>query len=142
MIGAAINALVLPPIHLRDVRENLAALAREAGDVLHTVGADLRETEWDARTAARWSSASARLERCLEALRSARGWSRESLKLTSGPLRPAGGSEDAMRELHERLQHGLREHSAHGATTTAVLGTLLLQAEKLWTEAVPAADER
>ncbi|WSQ07306.1 aromatic acid exporter family protein [Streptomyces sp. NBC_01231] len=219
VIGVAINALVLPPIHLRDVRENLAALAREAGDVLHTVGADLRESEWDAQTAARWSSASARLERCLEALRSARGWSRESLKLTAGPLRavrrpprpvppeeederwsrvtghiraltralsiaaddgrtpappdgaalrlygrlleligdacraesrrlldpredtrPAGGSEDAMRELHERLQHGLREHAAHGATTTAVLGTLLLQAENLWTEAVPDAE--
>ncbi|CAM5367119.1 hypothetical protein SALBM311S_09915 [Streptomyces alboniger] len=46
------------------MRENLAALAREAGDVLHIVGADLRETEWDAQTAARWSSKAARLERC------------------------------------------------------------------------------
>ncbi|CAM5367054.1 hypothetical protein SALBM311S_09914 [Streptomyces alboniger] len=154
----------------------------------------------------------------LEALRSARGWSRERLKLTAGPLRavrrpprpvptedederwsrvtghiraltralstaaddgraparpdgaalrlygrlleligeacraesrgkldpredarPAGGSEDAMRELHERLQHGLQEHAAHGATRTAVLGALLLQAENLWTEVVPDA---
>ncbi|MEU6348538.1 aromatic acid exporter family protein [Streptomyces sp. NPDC047072] len=87
VIGVAVNALVLPPIHLRDVRENLAALAREAGDLLHTVAADLRTSEWDAQTAARWSSACASLERRLETLRAARAWSRESLRLTTGPLR-------------------------------------------------------
>ncbi|WP_371667761.1 aromatic acid exporter family protein [Streptomyces sp. NBC_00289] len=86
-IGIAVNALVLPPVHLRDVRENLAALAREAGDVLHTVAAGLRDDEWDAQTAADWSHASGRLEDRLDALRSARGWSREGLRLTSGPLR-------------------------------------------------------
>jgi hypothetical protein len=222
VIGVAINAFVFPPIHLRDVRENLAALAREAGDVLHTVAGDLRETEWDAQAAAGWSSASAHLERRLEALRSARGWSRESLRLTSGPLRvfhraprtavppaeederwssvtghiaaltrtlavaaddsrtpvppdgpalrsyarlleligdvchtesrrlldpreetrPDGGVEEAMRELHERLQKELREHATQGAAPTTVLGTLLLQAENLWTETVPDTREQ
>jgi hypothetical protein len=217
VIGIVVNAFVFPPIHLRDVRENLAALAREAGDVLHTVAGDLRKTEWDTQTATRWTSASARLERRLEALRSARGWSRESLRLTSGPMRafhrapqsavppaeederwsrvtghigaltrtlavaadddrtpappdgpalrtyarlveligdvchaescrlldprkdtrPDGGTEDAMRDLHERLQEELREHATHGAAPTTVLGTLLLQAENLWTETVP-----
>ncbi|MFI2410870.1 aromatic acid exporter family protein [Streptomyces sp. NPDC018947] len=87
LIGIAVNAFVLPPIHLRDVRENLAALPREAGDVLHTVAADLRETEWDAQTAAGWTSEAARLQRRVEALSSARSWSRESLRLTYGPLR-------------------------------------------------------
>ncbi|MEU3663526.1 FUSC family protein [Streptomyces sp. NPDC032940] len=87
VIGVAVNAFVLPPIHLRDVRENLAALAREAGEVLHTVAGDLRETEWDAQTAAGWTGESARLQRRVEALASARSWSRESLRLTSGPLR-------------------------------------------------------
>ncbi|MFJ4199897.1 aromatic acid exporter family protein [Streptomyces sviceus] len=84
VIGVAVNAFVLPPVHLRDVRENLAALAREAGDTLHTVAGDLRDGEWDAQG---WSHASARLERRLGALRSARGWSRESLRLTAAPLR-------------------------------------------------------
>ncbi|CAM5549412.1 hypothetical protein SVIOM342S_06715 [Streptomyces violaceorubidus] len=74
------------PVHLRDVRENLAALARESGDLLDSVAADLRETEWDA-SAADWSRQAAWLERRLEALHSARSWSRESLRLTSGPLR-------------------------------------------------------
>ncbi|MBC9727641.1 aromatic acid exporter family protein [Streptomyces sp. TRM68367] len=87
VIGVAVNALVLPPVHLRDVRENLAALAREAGDALHTVADDLRKSEWDAHTTVGWLSASARLEYRLDALRSARHWSRESLRTAYGPLR-------------------------------------------------------
>ncbi|MEV5438411.1 aromatic acid exporter family protein [Streptomyces sp. NPDC052682] len=216
VIGVAVNALVLPPIHLRDVRENLAALPRQAGDVLHAVAADLRENTWDTRA---WLSASSRLERRLETLRAARRWSRESLRLTWGPLRalhrvprealppadedercgrltghvtalirtlavaaddnrtPAppdsraltayarlleligdachaegdrllnggtpcsadGRTERQRRELHGRLQEELREHAGQGASRTAVLGTLLLQAENLWAEAVPDA---
>ncbi|MFF9803816.1 aromatic acid exporter family protein [Streptomyces coeruleorubidus] len=217
VIGVAVNALVLPPIHLRDVRENLATLARDSGDVLRTVAADLRHGDWDAQTAADWLSASARLERRLDALRSARRWSQESLRLTYGPLRglhrvphmplpppdederlgrvtghvtaltralavavddsrtpapPEGrtlrsyaelleligdacGSEadrlldgsvdsrrgdereERMRELHRYLQERLREHAGLGAEHTAVLGTLLLQAENLWAEILP-----
>ncbi|MEV4233539.1 aromatic acid exporter family protein, partial [Streptomyces bobili] len=87
VIGVAVNALVLPPVHLRDVRENLVALARETGEALDAVAGGLREGEWDAATAAGWSQASARLERRRQGLCSARGWSRESLRLTSGPLR-------------------------------------------------------
>ncbi|MEV6004568.1 aromatic acid exporter family protein [Streptomyces griseomycini] len=218
-IGVAVNALVLPPIHLRDVRENLAGLARESGDVLRDVAGDLRGNEWDAQTAAARLGASTRLQYRVEALRSARGWSKESLRLTSGALRalhqaptealppedederfgrvtghvtaltrtlavaadedrtPAppdaavlrcyaellellgdachaeadrlldgdgtpdpgldGRTEAVMRELHERLQEGLREQAGRGAARTAVLGTLLLQAENLWAELDP-----
>jgi hypothetical protein len=223
VIGVAVNALILPPIHLRDVRENLAALAREVGDVLHTVAADLREGEWDAQTAAGWVSASAGLNHRLDALQSARRWSQESLRLTYGPLRalhrvphgatlppveederfgritghvtaltralavsvddnrtpappegdalrsyarlleligdachaqadsllegsldsrPGGETETAMRELHEELQERLRRHAEEGAAPTAVLGTLLLQAENLWAETVPDDKEQ
>ncbi|MFF0682641.1 aromatic acid exporter family protein [Streptomyces tendae] len=220
VVGVAVNALVLPPIHLRDVRENLAALAREAGDLLHSVADDLRETRWDAQTAADWSRQAAWLERRLEALYSARSWSRESLRLTSGPLRrlhrgptvvppededrrwsrvtgnltaltralavaadehrtpappdgpvldlyarllrligdachaeagrlvgeragagPEAATDATMDELHRRLQEGLREHAGQGAARTAVLGTLLLQAENLWAEVVPEPHE-
>ncbi|MER6336115.1 FUSC family protein [Streptomyces tendae] len=216
VVGVAVNALVLPPIHLRDVRENLAALAREAGDFLHSVADDLRETRWDAQSAADWSRQAAWLERRLDALYSARSWSRESLRMTSGPLRrlrrgptvvppededrrwsrvcgnltaltrtlavaadehrtpappdgpvldlyarllrligdachaeagrlvgeragpgPEAATGATMEELHRRLQEGLREHAGQGAARTAVLGTLLLQAENLWAEVVP-----
>jgi hypothetical protein len=220
VIGVAVNALVLPPVHLRDVRENLAALAREAGDLLHTVADDLRETRWDAQSAADWSRQAAWLQRRLDALYSARSWSRESLRLTSGPLRrlhrgprvvppededqrwsrvtgnltaltrtlavaadehrtpvppegtdldlyarllrligdacraeagrlvgerdgtdPEAATEETMEELHRRLQESLREHAGQGAARTAVLGTLLLQAENLWAEIVPDSHE-
>ncbi|MFB7653112.1 MULTISPECIES: aromatic acid exporter family protein [unclassified Streptomyces] len=221
VIGVAVNAFVLPPIHLRDVRENLAALARESGDILHTLADGLREGEWDGQSAAAWSSDAARLQRRLEALYSARSWSRESLRLTPGRLRgprrvprivppededqrwsrvtgnitaltrtlavacdehrtpappegptldlyarllrqigdachteaarllgeaaeprPRDETEMTMEELHRRLQEGLREHAGQGAARTAVLGTLLLQAENLWAEIVPERPEQ
>ncbi|CAM5590274.1 FUSC family protein [Streptomyces aurantiogriseus] len=221
VIGVAVNALVLPPVHLRDVRENLGALAREAAEVLHAVAAGLRDGEWDAATAGDWSRGAARLERRREGLRSARGWSRESLRLTTGPLRalhrvpldvppesedarwgrvtdhvtaltrtlavaaddtrapappeaaalrvyarlldligdaceaeaerfrgagavgyPDAEAETETEELRTRLQGSLRVHAGQGAARTAVLGTLLLQAENLWVEAVPGTRQR
>ncbi|MCP8709930.1 FUSC family protein [Streptomyces sp. AC04842] len=224
VIGVAVNALVLPPVHLRDVRENLAALAREAGEVLSAVAEDLREGEWDAQTAVGRLNTAKRLQDRLDALRSARGWSRESLLLTSGWLRKlhrapteALPSEDederlgritghvmaltrslavaadeersaaapdpevlrsygkllellgdscraeadrllgeeepgdplldertgaAMRELHISLQEGLTQEAVQGAARTAVLGTLVLQAENLWADLNPEARGR
>ncbi|MEU3337809.1 aromatic acid exporter family protein [Streptomyces sp. NPDC006668] len=218
VIGIAVNALVLPPIHLRDVRENLATLAEEAGDVLRTVADDMRHERWDAATVGGWRHGAARLEHRLEAVRSARRWSRESLRLTSRPLRRlrrlpsdippdsederwsritghvvtltrtlavaaedertptapdapvlhtygrlleliarachAQGRrlldgpgeeevdervEETRREMHRRLQEGLREQAGYGADRTTVLGSLLLQAENLWADTVPAA---
>ncbi|NYV76965.1 aromatic acid exporter family protein, partial [Streptomyces sp. UH6] len=65
-IGVAVNALVLPPVHLRDVRDNLAGLAREAGAVLRQVAEELPDAEWDDAAASRWSRATDRLERRLE----------------------------------------------------------------------------
>ncbi|MEV5461351.1 aromatic acid exporter family protein [Streptomyces cellulosae] len=224
VIGVAVNALVLPPVHLRDVRENLAALAREAGEVLSAVAEDLREGEWDAQTAVGRLNTAKRLQDRLDALRSARGWSRESLLLTSGWLRKlhrapteALPSEDederlgritghvmaltrslavaadeersaaapdpevlrsygkllellgdscraeadrllgeeepgdplldertgaAMRELHISLQEGLTQEAVQNAARTAVLGTLVLQAENLWADLNPEARGR
>ncbi len=224
VIGVAVNAFVMPPVHLRDVRENLAALAREAGEVLSAVAGDLREGEWDAQTAVGRLNTAKRLQDRLDALRSARGWSRESLLLTSGWLRTlhrapteALPSEDederlgrvtghvtaltrslavaadeersaaapdpevlrsygkllelladscraeadrllgekepgdplldertdaAMRELHTALQEGLTQEAGQGAARTAVLGTLVLQAENLWADLNPDARGR
>ncbi|WP_104784429.1 MULTISPECIES: FUSC family protein [Streptomyces] len=121
VIGVAVNAFVLPPIHLRDVRTNLAGLAREAGEVLHTVAGDLREGEWDAQTAAGWVTASNRLDHRLKALRSARRWSQESLRLTYAPLRamhrvPHEGVLPAVEE-DERLSRV----TGHVATLTRAL---------------------
>ncbi|MEU3841292.1 FUSC family protein [Streptomyces sp. NPDC028635] len=220
VIGVAVNAFVLPPVHLRDVRENLSALAREAGDTLHLVASGLREGDWDASVTSEWSHAADRLQWRCRGLGSARAWSEESLRLTSAPLRalhrvpqgvpprsederfsrvaghvtaltralavaaddartpappqgealrlyaslleligdachaeadrlgdpyagpPAGDDrrEEEMEELRCRLQKSLQEHVGLGASVTTVLGTLLLEAESIWAEAVPGRD--
>lgn len=135
VIGVAVNALVLPPIHLRDVRENLAALARESGDVLHTVARDLRDGEWDGGTAAGWVGASARLQDRLEALRSARGWSTESLRLTSGPLR-------ALHRVPARALPPEEEDERFGRVTghvSALTRTLAVAADEERTPTAPDA---
>ena len=134
VIGVAVNALVLPPIHLRDVRENLAALADEVGDVLHTVADDMRHERWDAGTAAGWSHGAARLEHRLEAVRSARRWSTESLRLTSRPLRtlrrlPSDVPPEAEDERWSRV-------TGH---VTALTRTLVVAAEEERTPTPPDA---
>ncbi|MEZ7002626.1 hypothetical protein [Streptomyces sp. AD55] len=90
------------PVHLRDVRENLAAPARETGDVLHTAAGGLRAGEWGAGSAAGWSDASARLLRRVDALDSARSWSRESPRLAYGPPRRAPPAPPPEREDRRR----------------------------------------
>ncbi|MEU7057202.1 aromatic acid exporter family protein [Streptomyces sp. NPDC046197] len=217
VIGVAVNAFVLPPVHLRDVRHNLAALAREAGEVLDAIAAGLGREDGDREAPADWSHGADRLEHRLETLRAARAWSRESLRLTDRPLRalrrvpsdvpseeederwsritghvrtltrtlavaaddrrapappdpavlrpyarllsliaeachaeagrlldgrrarrPADDeAEETRRDLHAQLQARLREHAGREAARTAVLGSMLLQAENLWAEAVP-----
>ncbi|MBO3682538.1 FUSC family protein [Streptomyces sp. NEAU-YJ-81] len=79
-IGIAINALILPPVHLRDVREHLAGLAHGTGDTLASIADGLNSGEWDTEATARWRQQSARLRWQLESLRSARLWSHESMR--------------------------------------------------------------
>ncbi|MEU9641197.1 FUSC family protein [Streptomyces sp. NPDC048188] len=131
VIGVAVNALVLPPIHLRDVRENLAALARESGDVLCTVATDLRETEWE-QSAAAWSSDAARLQRRLGALESARSWSQESLRLTSRSLRRLHRAPATVPPEYED-----QRWSRVTGNITALIRTLAVAADERRTPAPP-----
>ncbi|MER7872805.1 hypothetical protein ABTY63_04465 [Streptomyces solisilvae] len=71
-IGIAVNALVLPPVHLRDVRENLGGLARGAREALARMAEGLVHEDWSEETAADWRRLSDRLQQRLESLRSAR----------------------------------------------------------------------
>ncbi|SED01777.1 FUSC family protein [Streptomyces melanosporofaciens] len=80
-IGIAVNALILPPVHLRDVRENLGSVARGAEDALASMAEGLAEEGWSEDTAAGWQRLSDRLQQRQESLRSARLWSHESLRL-------------------------------------------------------------
>jgi hypothetical protein len=51
-------------------------------------------------------------------------------------------TEAVMRDLHEKLQDSLRVHAGEGAARTAVLGTLVLQAENLWADLDSGARDR
>ncbi|MEK8174249.1 hypothetical protein NKH77_50460 [Streptomyces sp. M19] len=61
VIGVGVNALVLPPVHLRDVREQLRRLPRDSADLLRTMAGSLRE-DWSATDAAAWHDQAVRLE--------------------------------------------------------------------------------
>ncbi|MBI0294077.1 FUSC family protein [Streptomyces sp. PRKS01-29] len=219
VIGIAVNALVLPPVHLRNVRENLSNLAHGTQETLAGIAEALAEGDWSEDTPADWRRLADRLQQRQESLRSARQWSHESLRLNprlpwksrkklpplpsesedqrwgsivaqvgavvgtmvdvadenrtipapdKQPLRDYGrllaelatacaaraklicepsASDGARRELDEALEAVERHHGAlHkqltderyvSVGTTAVLGTLLIQAQNIWHDIAP-----
>ncbi|GAA0543804.1 aromatic acid exporter family protein [Streptomyces antimycoticus] len=216
-IGIAVNALVFPPVHLRNVRENLSRLARGTEETLTGIAEGLAQEDWSEDTAAGWRRLADQLQQRQESLRSARQWSHESLRLNprlpwnsrrslplpsenedqrwgaivaqvgavvdtmidiadenrtiptpdQQPLRDYGrlladlasacrvradlicvsAAEDAHARLDEALDSVERRHNAlHkqltdersvSAATTAVLGTLLIQAQNIWHDIAP-----
>ncbi|AJZ83655.1 FUSC family protein [Streptomyces sp. AgN23] len=216
-IGIAVNALVFPPVHLRNVRENLSRLARGTEETLTGIAEGLAQEDWSEDTAAGWRRLADQLQQRQESLRSARQWSHESLRLNprlpwnsrrslplpsenedqrwgaivaqvgavvdtmidiadenrtiptpdQQPLRDYGrlladlasacrvradlicvsAAEDAHARLDEALDSVERRHHAlHkqltdersvSAATTAVLGTLLIQAQNIWHDIAP-----
>lgn len=86
LVGIAVNALIRPPVYLRDTRAALQDAAGEARTVLMAVAEGLREDEWDAHRAEGWHERALRLGRLVDQARSSLGWSRESLRVN-----PFGG---------------------------------------------------
>ncbi|MFF4229510.1 aromatic acid exporter family protein [Streptomyces sp. NPDC001820] len=89
-VGIAVNAFILPPVHLRSVRDNLERLARDSGALLADIAEGLREEE-ALTTAAEWHDRASRLTQKVRALADARQWARESYRFNPGRhLRRAG----------------------------------------------------
>ncbi|MEW2553945.1 hypothetical protein AB0957_19675 [Streptomyces zhihengii] len=82
-IGIGVNALLLPPVHLRGVREALATMAGESTGLLRQMADDV-ESGCDEADARRWKDRAGSLTATLEGLRSARTWSRESYRFNPG----------------------------------------------------------
>ncbi|MGW3661875.1 FUSC family protein [Streptomyces sp. NPDC005141] len=82
-IGIAVNALLLPPVHLRGLEESLAAMARESTSLLRMM-ADNVAAGYGEEDATRWRGRIGHLTKSLEGLRNARIWSRESYRLNPG----------------------------------------------------------
>ncbi|MGW1668236.1 aromatic acid exporter family protein [Streptomyces sp. NPDC002324] len=81
VVGVAVNALIRPPVYLRDTRAALRDAAREAGEILDAVAEGLAAGEWDGRQAGEWHERALRLGRLVDQARSAIDWNRESMRV-------------------------------------------------------------
>lgn len=103
LVGIAVNALIRPPVYLRNTRAALQDAAGEAHDILASVAEGIREDDWDPQRAEALHERALRLSRLVEQARSSLGWSRESLRVN--PLhrrsRPSPGQayDDALAVL-------------------------------------------
>lgn len=110
VVGIAVNALVRPPLYLRDSRAVLKDATEEAHDILLAVAEELAEGRWDAEEAGARHERALRLHRLVEQARSSVEWGRESLR---GNLRrrtgqgppPGKGYDDALLVLDYAAVH-------------------------------------
>lgn len=82
-IGLVVNALVLPPVHLRSVRSRLVRLARETADVIGTTAAGLRE-EGGLEDSESWHHSASGLTVSLQNVSEARRWATEGARWNPG----------------------------------------------------------
>ncbi|MER8032428.1 aromatic acid exporter family protein [Streptomyces bauhiniae] len=81
VVGLAVNALIRPPVYLRDARALLQDAADEAHDILQEVAEGLAQGELDADAASGWHDRAVRLHPLVEQAKAAVGWNRESLRI-------------------------------------------------------------
>ncbi|MFB8029361.1 MULTISPECIES: FUSC family protein [unclassified Streptomyces] len=83
IVGISVNALVLPPVHLRSVRDRLRGLARDSADLLDTMADGLREDDALHR-AEDWHAEASRLMLSLQSVTDARNWATEGARWNPG----------------------------------------------------------
>ncbi|MEU9475895.1 aromatic acid exporter family protein [Streptomyces sp. NPDC048191] len=110
-VGITVNALVRPPLYVRDSRAVLKDATEEAHDILRAVAEGLAGGRWDAEEAGAWHERALRLHRLVEQARSSAEWSRESLRGNlrrhrTGAVPPPGeGYDDAVMVLDYAAVH-------------------------------------
>ncbi|WP_406388113.1 FUSC family protein [Streptomyces sp. NBC_00887] len=83
VVGIMVNALVLPPVHLRSVRDRLRRLARGSADLLDAMAHGLREDNaWE--KAGNWHTEASRLSLSLQGVADARHWATEGARWNPG----------------------------------------------------------
>ncbi|MFD9096724.1 aromatic acid exporter family protein [Streptomyces collinus] len=80
VVGIAVNALIRPPVYLRDTQAVLRDATDEAHDILRAVADGLAESRWDAEEAGAWHERALRLRRLVEQAYASLERSRESLR--------------------------------------------------------------
>ncbi len=90
VIGLLVNAFVLPPVHLRSVRDRLVRLARETADVLGAMAEGLGEEDGLEKSEG-WHHSAGGLTVSLQNVSEARRWAMEGSRWNpGGRLRRAG----------------------------------------------------
>ena len=79
LIGAAINLLILPPVHLRDGRESVASTARGVSRLLTSMAEGIR-SEWSREDAQEWLERARQLDARVRDARYASERGRESIR--------------------------------------------------------------
>ncbi|MCI0384545.1 aromatic acid exporter family protein [Streptomyces sp. CNQ085] len=87
-VGVGVNALLLPPVHLRSAREAVDSAVREAREIVTEV-ADGLDEPWEHDRVRGWYDRACQLPRLVRGLESAVGWSRESTRLNPESRRRA-----------------------------------------------------
>ncbi|MFG3199956.1 aromatic acid exporter family protein [Streptomyces sp. NPDC048208] len=110
VVGLAVNALIRPPVYLRDARALLQDTADEAHDILQEVAEGLAEGRLDADEATGWHDRAVRLHPLVEQAKAAVGWNQESrrinLRRRPKTLADAGrGYDDAATVLEYAAVH-------------------------------------
>ncbi|KUH40044.1 hypothetical protein ATE80_04490 [Streptomyces kanasensis] len=90
VVGITVNAVVRPPVYLRDTRAALQDATREAHDILHAVADGLDADRWDPDEADACHERALHLHRLVDQAREAIGRTRESLR--ANPRRRAYGT--------------------------------------------------
>ncbi|MFE3381417.1 FUSC family protein [Streptomyces anulatus] len=83
VIGLLVNAFVLPPVHLRSVRDRLVRLVRETADVLGTTAEGLREEDGVEKSDS-WHHSAGGLTVSLQNVSEARRWAMEGSRWNPG----------------------------------------------------------
>jgi uncharacterized membrane protein YgaE (UPF0421/DUF939 family) len=118
VVGLAVNALVLPPLQLRDARRAVADVSGEIAELLESVAAGLREG-WDENDAHRWRRAGRQLGTAVRRAEETIGHSRESMRLNSRRL----WSRAPYPVVEQRGLHTLYEITQHIQHLTETLVT-------------------
>ncbi|MFJ8076291.1 aromatic acid exporter family protein [Streptomyces sp. NPDC096176] len=83
VIGIGVNALILPPVHLRNVSAGLDRLGRDSAALLRDMAQDV-ENGYTRASAEQWYERAWRLAGPLQGLRDARMWTDESYRFNPG----------------------------------------------------------